>query len=48
MDTWYWALEYVRVFFAYVMILFVWPSVVFRDYLRGIQEEEEDCSWHSC
>ena len=35
MDTWYWALEYVRVFFAYVMILFVWPSVVFRDYLRG-------------
>lgn len=23
MDTWYWALEYVRVFFAYVMILFV-------------------------
>ena len=29
MDTWYWALEYVRVFFAYVMILFVWPALVF-------------------
>lgn len=28
MDTWYWALEYVRVFFAYVMILFVCSSVV--------------------
>ena len=35
MATWYWALEYVRIFFAYVMILFVWPSVVFWDYLRG-------------
>ena len=24
MDTWYWALEYVGIFFACVMILFVW------------------------
>lgn len=30
MDTWYWALEYVRVFFAYVMILFCVAVVVFR------------------
>lgn len=35
MTTLYWALEYGKVFFAYMFIMFVWPSVVFRNYLRG-------------
>lgn len=35
MTTLYWVLEYSKVFLAYMFIMFVWPSVVFRDYLRG-------------
>lgn len=31
----YWITEYVKVFVAYLLLLFVWPSVVFRSFLRG-------------
>lgn len=35
METMYWALEYIKVLLAYIMIMFVWPSVMFRGYLRN-------------
>ncbi len=35
MTTLYWLLEYGKVLFAYVFIMFIWPSVVMRKYLRG-------------
>lgn len=35
MTTLYWLMEYGKVFFAYVFIMFIWPSVVFRKYLKG-------------
>ncbi len=35
MTTLYWVLEFSKVFFAYIFILFVWPMTVFRKYLRG-------------
>lgn len=35
METLYWIIEYARVIFAFLFILFVWPSVVFRKYLKG-------------
>lgn len=31
----YWYLEYTKVFLAYLFLMFVYPSVVFRSYLRG-------------
>ncbi len=31
----YWVFEYIKVFLSYGLILFVWPSVVFRKYLSG-------------
>ena len=34
MDTLYWATEYVKVFLAYFAVMFVWPSVVFHNYLK--------------
>ena len=34
MDKLYWAMEYIRVFVAYFFILYLWPSVVFKDYLK--------------
>lgn len=34
MDTLYWATEYVKVFLAYFAIMFVWPSVMFHNYLK--------------
>lgn len=34
MTTLYWALEYGKVILAYIFIMFVWPSVVFRNYLK--------------
>lgn len=30
----YWIIEYLKVLFAYGFVLYVWPSVVFRKYLR--------------
>ncbi len=35
MTTLYWVLEYGKVFFAYMFIMFIWPNVVFRKYLKG-------------
>lgn len=35
MTTFYWVLEYVRVFIAYFFIMFLWPLVVFHRPLRG-------------
>lgn len=35
MTTLYWIMEYGKVLFAYVFIMFIWPSVVFRKYLKG-------------
>ena len=35
MTTLYWGLEYAKVLLCYLFILFIWPSVVFRKYLRG-------------
>lgn len=31
----YWFLEYIKVLLAYVTVLFIWPSVVFKHYLKG-------------
>ena len=35
MDQGYWVLEYVKVLLAYMFIMYVWPSVVFRRHLSG-------------
>ncbi|MCM1540768.1 MAG: hypothetical protein NC121_05845 [Blautia sp.] len=35
MVTLYWAIEYIKVFFSYMFLMFIWPSVVFRGYLKG-------------
>lgn len=35
MDTWYWILEYGKVFCGYMFFMFLWPSVVFCDHLKG-------------
>lgn len=34
MDTWYWMMEYGKVFFGYLFFLFLWPSVVFGGHLK--------------
>ena len=34
MDTLYWIIQYIRVLIAFILILFVWPSVVFRKFLK--------------
>lgn len=31
----YWGLEYTKVLLGYIFIMFIWPSVIFRNYLRG-------------
>ncbi len=31
----YWLTEYIKVFFAYSFVLFIWPLIVFRKYLSG-------------
>ena len=31
MDIWYWIPEYGKVFFGYLFLMFLWPSVVFRN-----------------
>ncbi len=30
----YWLLEYIKVFSGYIFLMFVWPTVVFRNHLR--------------
>lgn len=34
MGEWYWIMEYGKVFFGYLFLMFLWPSVVFRKHLR--------------
>lgn len=34
-DLLYWIIEYVKVLVGYGFIMFIWPSAVFRKYLRG-------------
>lgn len=34
MDTWYWILEYGKVLFGYLFLMFLWPSAVFGGHLR--------------
>ncbi len=34
-DLLYWIIEYVRVLLGYGFLIFVWPSAVFRKYLKG-------------
>lgn len=34
MDT-YWILEYVKILAGYIFLMFIWPSVVFEEYLKG-------------
>lgn len=34
MDT-YWILEYVKILAGYIFLMFIWPSVVFGEYLKG-------------
>ena len=31
----YWGIEYTKVLLGYLFIMFIWPSVVFRNYFRG-------------
>lgn len=33
-NTWYWISEYMKVFWGYFLLMFLWPSVVFDGYLR--------------
>ncbi len=35
MGTSYWVTEYIKVFLAYGLIMLVWPSILFRSYLKG-------------
>lgn len=35
MDTWYWISEYGKVFWGYLFLMLIWPSVVFAGHLRG-------------
>ena len=35
MITGYWLLEYAKVLFAYLFVMFIWPSVVFRGVFKG-------------
>lgn len=35
MTTLYWCLEYAKVLLCYVFIMFIWPSVIFRKFLKG-------------
>lgn len=34
MDTWYWILEYGKVFCGYLFLMYLWPSVVFGKHLK--------------
>lgn len=34
MDTWYWVIEYGKVFCGYLFFMFLWPSVVFGGHLK--------------
>ena len=35
MDTFYWILQYIWVLIAYIFIMYIWPSVVFKKHLAG-------------
>ena len=35
METFYWVLQYIHVLIAYLFIMFIWPSVVFRKHLKS-------------
>lgn len=35
MDTLYWLGEYAKIFIAFILLMFVWPSVVFAKHLKG-------------
>ncbi len=35
MNTFYWILQYIWVLIAYIFIMYIWPSVVFRKHLAG-------------
>ncbi len=35
MVTWYWATEYMKVLAGYIFVMFIWPSVVLRRFLKG-------------
>lgn len=34
MDELYWYAEYIKVFMGYIILLYIWPSIVFRKYLK--------------
>ena len=34
-DMLYWVIEYLKVFLGYGFLMFIWPSIVFRKYLKG-------------
>ncbi|MBO4799194.1 MAG: hypothetical protein J5489_00955, partial [Lachnospiraceae bacterium] len=34
MDKLYWAIEYMKVFIAFIFIMYLWPSVVFKKHLK--------------
>lgn len=34
MENLYWALEYIKVFLAYLAVMYVWPSIMFYEYLK--------------
>ncbi len=31
----YWILEYMKILAGYIFVMFIWPSVVFGEYLKG-------------
>ena len=34
-ETFYWIIEYVKVLAAYVLVLYVWPMIVFKGFLKN-------------
>ena len=35
MERIYWSVEYLKVFAGYIMLFYLWPCIVFRNYLKG-------------
>lgn len=48
MENMYWISEYAKVFAAYIFLMFIWPSVVFRRLLRGRSLTFQVCFCPTC
>lgn len=48
MENMHWLIEYAKVFSAYIFLMFIWPSVVFRKLLRGKSLTFQVCFCPTC